>query len=644
MINTNMNGRGVQQQSTTQGSELAELLTQGKVEDFNRSRQAGSIDLSRIVIPKDTNLSGVNLSGAVLTGAQLSNVNLSGADLTGADLTQADLSYANLQAVKASKANFDRSTLNYAVGSGGVFSEANLASAHMMRSTFENADFVGAKMQLALLQSACFRGSDFSGANLSGARMKEASFEKAGMVEAVLTKVDFHGTNFSGADLSKASLKAATGKAPRFRDACLQGADLTSIITSEPDFSRAYVKEMKHGFGENRAEYLKGAFNDKDADPKDFFQRRAQTANSGLIMNRPGTDSQLLLEVRKEIEALVGLPEVKDKIQKMIDGFQINELGKQLGEPTDTFKQHLAFIGEPGTGKTTIARLWGKALKAFGYLEKGHVVEVPGRELVVGKIGQSEEKTREYVNRAIGGILFVDEAHQLAKEGSEVDFGREVIGTIVHNMTNHAGEFVTIFAGYKEPMEKLFKMDQGLKSRLTDLWHFEGYDSGQLVDILGRNLKRRNLVATKEYICAASLLCGLADIHYKEQFGNARFVEDQILGKSRERQNQRIVKEGILQLSDAAKQREMLRGLVLEDLPSEEIIGLTPQALLEIAQELKWSTNGKELTYKDLPNEINTSEPFPNIGTAICRSIYKTLSGGEDYYEAKDSEESSSPR
>jgi uncharacterized protein YjbI with pentapeptide repeats len=631
MIHVTKKGQAAQDQHPSQTSQLVELISQGKVEEFNRTRPEGAIDLSRIVIAKDTDLSGADLSNALLIGAQLAGVRLTGANLTGADLTQADLSYAKLDGVQASKANFDRSTLNHAVGSGGSFSEANFASAHMMRSTFENADLIGAKMQLALLQSACFRGSDFTGANLSSARMKDASFEKACMIEAVLTKVDFQGTNFSGSNLSKASLKAATGKAPRFRDACLHGADLTNIIVSEPDFSRAYVREMKHGFGESRAEYLKGAFSDKDADPKDFLQTRSASSGSGLIMNIPGTDGQLLLEVRKEIEGLVGLPEVKEKIQRMIDGFQINELRKQLGEPTDAFKQHLAFIGEPGTGKTTIARLWGKVLKAFGYLEKGHVVEVPGRELIVGKIGQSEEKTRDFVGRAMGGILFVDEAHQLAKEGSEVDFGREVIGTIVHNMTNHAGEFVVIFAGYEEPMGKLFKMDQGLKSRLTDLWHFEGYHSGQLVDILGRNLKRKNLVATKEFLAAASLLSALVQLHHGKEFGNARFIEDQLVAKSRELQNQRILKEGILQIGDAAKQRELLRNLVVSDLPSMELLDTPPDTILDLAREITWSAHGASISFNDLPDVLETSQSFPEIDPESCVKIYEQLKAQEGW-------------
>ncbi len=615
-------------------SRLSALLEQGNVEEFNKLRPKGEIDLSRIQIPKDTNLKGVNLTDAILIGAKLVSVNLSGAILTNANFTQADLAYAQLKDVSAKNANFDRATLNHSVGSNGDFTDANFANAHLMRATYESADFTGAKMQLSLLNSACFRNSDFTNANLSSARMKDASFEKGCLVNTQFKRADITSTNFSFANLSSSSFKLALGESPKFRSACMHLADLTNSVLVTPDFSAAFVKEMKHSFGDKRDEFLKGAYADQDADPKKFMQSKQRSSGSGLIMNIPGTDGELLAQVMRDIDRLTGLEEVKGKIKKMIGSFQMNELRRQLGEPTVKFGQHLAFIGEPGVGKTTIGRHWGKVLKAFGYLEKGHVVEVPGRELIVGKIGQSEEKTREYIHKAMGGILFIDEAPLLASD-SEQDFGSFVIGTVNHYMTNYAGKFAVIIAGQKKGMIKLFNMEDGLLSRISDMWEFPGYDSGQLMEILGKGLNDLNRTCSQEFLAGASALTALTKLHYDDKFGNARFIHLSLINKANEQQDQRLIEEGILELTDAAQQRSRLRNLELSDLPSEEILGIKPVDLVAQLKDATWEFNGSELRIDNLPSLYKLNGSFPKISPDFIKRLYENLNL-KDNFKLKD--------
>ena len=150
----------------------------------------------------------------------------------------------------------------------------------------------------------------------------------------------------------------------------------------------------------------------------------------------------------------------------------------------------MVFSGNPGTGKTTVARIMSRLLKEMGILSKGHLVEVERADLVGEYIGHTAQKTREHVKRALGGILFIDEAYSLAR-GGEKDFGKEAIDTLVKSMEDHREEFVLILAGYSLEMERFLRSNPGLPSRFPIHLTFPDFTIEELMEIADRMLKKR---------------------------------------------------------------------------------------------------------------------------------------------------------
>ncbi len=153
---------------------------------------------------------------------------------------------------------------------------------------------------------------------------------------------------------------------------------------------------------------------------------------------------------------------------------------------------HLVFSGNPGTGKTTVARIVGKVYSALGLLSKGHLVEVDRSGLVAGYVGQTAIKTQEVIQKALGGVLFIDEAYSLAPENADKDFGQEAIDTILKAMEDHRDDFVVIVAGYASLMPRFIDSNPGLKSRFNKYLYFEDYDGAQLYDIFKGRVERND--------------------------------------------------------------------------------------------------------------------------------------------------------
>src|SRR5699024_341103 len=143
---------------------------------------------------------------------------------------------------------------------------------------------------------------------------------------------------------------------------------------------------------------------------------------------------------------------------------------------------HFAFIGNPGTGKTTVARLIGDIMYYSGVLEKGHLIETDRTDLVGSYIGHTEEKTKEVIESAQGGVLFVDEAYAIASTSSN-DFGKEAINTLIKEMEDKRGDFIVILAGYRDEMRDLIRMNPGFESRVNMEIIFDDYDTNELIDI-----------------------------------------------------------------------------------------------------------------------------------------------------------------
>lgn len=189
-----------------------------------------------------------------------------------------------------------------------------------------------------------------------------------------------------------------------------------------------------------------------------------------------------LMKAIQELDRMVGLEELKALIFEIFALLFVNQKRGEMGLKTEPQVFHMIFRGNPGTGKTTVARILGSIFHEMGVLSKGHLVEVERADLVGEYIGHTAQKTREMIKKAIGGVLFIDEAYSLTR-GGEKDFGREAIDTLVKGMEDYRNSFVLILAGYDEEMENFLKTNPGLPSRFPIQLQFPDYTIDQLLAI-----------------------------------------------------------------------------------------------------------------------------------------------------------------
>jgi Holliday junction resolvasome RuvABC ATP-dependent DNA helicase subunit len=225
-----------------------------------------------------------------------------------------------------------------------------------------------------------------------------------------------------------------------------------------------------------------------------------------------------LEELFAELDGLVGLDAVKTEVRRQAQVLRIRTLRGSAGLRNPDLTRHLVFVGNPGTGKTTVARLVGAIYRAVGVLPQGQLVECDRSELVAGYVGQTALKTAEVVGRALGGALFVDEAYALAND----DFGREAIDTLVKEMEDHRDELLVIVAGYPEPMQRFITSNPGLESRFRLTLRFDDYSDDDLVTIFERIAADADFAPTDAAI--ARLREILAATPRGDGFGNGRFV------------------------------------------------------------------------------------------------------------------------
>lgn len=227
-----------------------------------------------------------------------------------------------------------------------------------------------------------------------------------------------------------------------------------------------------------------------------------------------------------ELNTLIGLSAVKEEVRTLTNLVQINHIRKERGLVVPEISKHLAFTGNPGTGKTTIARLLGKIYHSLGVLSKGQFIEVDRSNLVAGYVGQTAIKTQEVIDKSLGGVLFIDEAYSLNVEDSENDFEKEAVETILKAMEDNRDDFIVIVAGYDKPMEEFINSNPGLKSRFVKYVHFPDYDSKELMDIFKILLNKNQYTLTPSaHILLQKYFVFLVE-HKDENFGNGREVRN----------------------------------------------------------------------------------------------------------------------
>ena len=245
-----------------------------------------------------------------------------------------------------------------------------------------------------------------------------------------------------------------------------------------------------------------------------------------LTHNIEGDEHSALQEARHELAQLEGLEEVKEEIEKIDAFLKIKKHRELAGLPVPNQTLHFAFYGNPGTGKTTVARILGKFFFGYGLLEKGHVVETDRVGLVGGYVGHTAIKTDERIQEAMDGILFVDEAYSLSSGEGTNDFGREAVETILKRMEDHRERLVVVVAGYPELMSKFMESNPGLKSRFTRHLHFSDYGPVSLGRILRRMVEDGGYVIEGPMKGVLSVLLHAEFEERSEDFGNARFVRN----------------------------------------------------------------------------------------------------------------------
>ena len=226
----------------------------------------------------------------------------------------------------------------------------------------------------------------------------------------------------------------------------------------------------------------------------------------------------------EELESLVGLTTIKEDVKELMAFVKIQKLRKDAGLKSVPVSLHLVFTGNPGTGKTTVARIIGRLYKQIGVLSQGQLVEVDRSGLVAGYVGQTALKTQEQIKKAMGGVLFIDEAYALAQKDDA--FGQEAIDTVLKAMEDHRDDLVVIVAGYTKPMEKFINSNPGLKSRFNKYFEFPDYTIDELEAIFNLNCKKYDYIVEEDAQKQIRARIVSRKMQRQDNFANAREVRN----------------------------------------------------------------------------------------------------------------------
>lgn len=262
---------------------------------------------------------------------------------------------------------------------------------------------------------------------------------------------------------------------------------------------------------------------------------RAQAAlmEAAMKFNRendipaPAGEEKPETDPMEDLNELIGLTGIKHDVRELYDFTKIQKLRKDAGMKTVPVSMHLVFTGNPGTGKTTVARILARLYKQIGVLSTGQLVECDRSGLVAGYVGQTAVKTQKKIEEAMGGVLFIDEAYSLARSADQgTDFGQEAIDTILKAMEDHRDEFVVIVAGYTKPMETFIHSNPGLQSRFNKFIEFPDYTVDELLAIFDLNCRKYEYVPDPEAREQVKTLLMLRKAQMPENFANAREVRN----------------------------------------------------------------------------------------------------------------------
>ena len=325
-------------------------------------------------------------------------------------------------------------------------------------------------------------------------------------------------SDFFGDDV----LTKMTKKSDKEKMNALLDEKLTSIKTGKTDAPQA-----EKNAGDKKAD-------DKKADDKDTEKEKAEEsvpptdapqAAAGSTPDK-GEKKEPEKSAMEELDELIGLGTIKEDVKELISLVKMQKMREAKGMKTVPVSLHLVFSGNPGTGKTTVARILARLYKEIGVLSKGQLVEVDRSGLVAGFVGQTAIKTQDKIKEAMGGILFIDEAYTLNKEGGQGDFGQEAIDTILKAMEDNRKDLVVIVAGYTDLMKKFVESNPGLKSRFNKYMEFPDYTADELIQIWEMNCRKYNYTFSLEAKEMIEDIIKKREASKGENFANARDIRN----------------------------------------------------------------------------------------------------------------------
>ena len=295
---------------------------------------------------------------------------------------------------------------------------------------------------------------------------------------------------------------------------------------------------------------------------------------------RPQQPRRTLEEALAELDSMVGLREVKEEIHKLVDYTKVVQARKAQGLKVPSISYHCVFTGNPGTGKTTVARILGDIYRELGILKSGHLVETDRSGLVGSYVGETAIKTNKLIDSALDGVLFIDEAYALAG-GGKSDYGAEAIATLLKRMEDDRDKLVVIIAGYTDEMHKFIDMNPGLQSRFTRYIEFPDYSADELAEIFARMAKKESYRFGEEVVRLVQEEMHSLVANKTKAFGNAR-VARTFYEQVKERQAMRLAK-----VEEPTKEQmtELLPVDISDDASDSE--GTNPYDIIGEAAELE---------------------------------------------------------
>lgn len=227
----------------------------------------------------------------------------------------------------------------------------------------------------------------------------------------------------------------------------------------------------------------------------------------------------------EKLNSMIGLHTVKKHINKIDAFLKVQKARKKNGLQEVKISKHMVFTGNPGTGKTTVAKIVADIFKEFGFLTKGEIIEVTRSDFIGQYLGESEKKTAEIFKKAVGSILFIDEAYSIF-QGKNDDFGKAILPAFLTNLEDHRDDMVVIIAGYKAEMDNFLDSDPGLRSRFSEYIHFDDFNSDELIEIFKKLTEEKDYQPSQNL--ESSLNTYIKQAKTKQNFSNARFIRNTI--------------------------------------------------------------------------------------------------------------------